>query len=103
MVEKWLAGNPRAADHLVADGYLWAEAGDLPRAQARLQQALEVDPRNTHALVELGDVYETLNRPDRALALYEKALNINANMPAVTERVRRLREGGASKPRPDGW
>src|SRR6266545_1576776 len=49
MVEAWLAREPKLAAAYAADGWLWHQAGDLPRAQARLQQALELDPHDVHA------------------------------------------------------
>jgi Tfp pilus assembly protein PilF len=53
---------------------LLRESGDLPAAQARLQQALALDPGNVRALIELGMLYETYSYPDRAAGLYERAL-----------------------------
>src|SRR5437870_8888062 len=44
MVEDWLIHQPRLAAAYALDGWLWHQTGDLPRAQARLQQALELDP-----------------------------------------------------------
>ena len=43
------------------------------RAQARLQQALQLDPHEPQALIELAVVYEAMQRPDRAVPVYECA------------------------------
>src|SRR5207245_10871254 len=86
LIEDWLAREPRLAAAYAEDGWLWRQAGDLPRAQARLQQALELDPHNERALVELGILYETMERPERAVALYERVL---ADNPRQTEVKRR--------------
>src|SRR5205823_9607275 len=50
MVQAWLAREPQRAAAYAEDGWLSLQAGDLPRAQARLQQALELDPHEPRAL-----------------------------------------------------
>src|SRR5262245_61741086 len=101
MIEDWLAREPKLAAAYAEDGWFWRQAGDLPRAQARLQQALEFDPHDARALTELAQVYETMQRPDRALALYERALERDPNQPELTKRVNGLLAKGAGRPRPD--
>src|SRR5205823_6769683 len=64
MVQDWLAREPRLAAAYAEDGWLLQQGGDLPRAQARLQQALALDPHSVPALVELARVYEAMHRPD---------------------------------------
>ena len=101
MVEEWLARRPRLGAAYAEDGWLWHQAGDLPRAHSRLQQALQLDPQDVRALTELALVYEELHRPDRALALYERTLDIAPNQPDVVRRVNRLRSQGVDYPKPD--
>jgi tetratricopeptide (TPR) repeat protein len=101
MVEDWLAREPNLAAPYAVDGWLWHQVGDLPRAQARLQQALQIDPHDMHALIELALVYEALHRPERALVLYERALSQNPHLPQVAERLDRLKAQGVKRPRPD--
>jgi Flp pilus assembly protein TadD len=101
MVEDWLAREPKSSGPYAADGWLWHQSGDLPRAQARLQQALELDPRDVYALGELGVVYEAMDRPDRALVLYERALEQDPNRPEVVRRYNDLKRRGAGPPKPD--
>jgi Flp pilus assembly protein TadD len=101
MVEEWLAQEPGRSDPYAEDGWLWHQAGDLPRAQARLQQALERDPHNSRALNELALVYEDLHYPDRAVTLYEQSLENNPKQPDVFQRVSRLRTQGAGRPKPE--
>ena len=72
LVQGWLASAPKLAAAYVEDGWLYHQAGDLPKAQGRLQQALELEPHNVRALTEMGLVYEAMKRPDRALTLYER-------------------------------
>jgi len=101
MIEDWLAREPKLAAAYAEDGWFWRQAGDLPRAQARLQQALEFDPHDGRALTELAQIYESMQRPERALALYERALEREPNQPELTNRVNVLLAKGAGRPRPD--
>ena len=101
MVQGWLAGNPRSSAAYAEDGWLYLQGGDLPKAQARLQQALAADPNEPLALVQLGEVYEKMNRPDRALILYERALVVRPDQPPVKEKVQRLKAQGVGPPKPD--
>jgi Flp pilus assembly protein TadD len=101
MVKGWLASSPKLAAAHAEDGWLWFQAGDLPRAQAHLQEALELDPHDTRALLELAHVYEALQRPDRAYVLYERVLEQDPHRPEVIDRLNRLRAQGAGRPRPD--
>jgi tetratricopeptide (TPR) repeat protein len=99
--EAWLTARPNVASAYAVDGWLWHQFGDLPRAQSRLQQALEHDSRDVYALNELALVYEDMHRPDRAAALYERSLDYRPNQPDVRDRLKALRAAGAGAPRPD--
>lgn len=101
MVEEWLAREPARGDAYALDGWLWHQAGDLPRAQSRLQQALQFEPNNPRALTELALVYESLAHPERALALYERSLDIQPDQSEVVDRVNRLKARGVSYPKPE--
>ena len=101
MIEHWLAQEPKLAAAYAEDGWFWRQAGDLPRAQARLQQALEFDPHDVRALTELAQIYETMQRPERALVLYERALERDPKQPELTNRINGLLAKGAGRPRPD--
>jgi Flp pilus assembly protein TadD len=101
LVQDWILREPKSVSPYVEDGWLAHQDGDLPRAQARLQQALEIDPHNEQALMELGLVYEELKRPDRALVIYDRILQQNPNQSSVTTRVNFLLAKGARPPHPD--
>src|SRR5262249_53393170 len=94
-VEGWLTSAPKSAAAHAEAGWLWHEQGALPRAQARLEEALLQNAREWRALTELGLVYEGLQRPDRALVLYEQSLVENPNQPEIKTRMIRLRAEGA--------
>ena len=101
LIEEWLVRQPKSAEALAADGWLWHHIGDLPRAQARLQQSLDVDPQTSLALAELGTVYEEMQRPDRALVLYQRSLARDPQQPEVGKRVQFLLAKGAKAPQPE--
>lgn len=101
MVEGWLASQPRLASAYAVDGWLWRQAGDLPRAQSRLQQALALDRDDNLALTEMAQVYEAMNRPDRAYVLYEHSLEVRPNQPEIRDRLTSLKKQGANRPHPD--
>lgn len=101
LVDDWLRARPDTSSPYAEDGWLWHQAGDLPRAQGRLQQALERDPRDNRALTELALVYEDMHRPDRAATLYERALTYRPGQSDVQARLTRLRAAGTESPRPD--
>ena len=99
--QAWLASAPQLAAAYAEEGWLMLQEGDLLRAQARLQQALELNPQDVNSLINLGQVYETLQRPDRALALYERALALSPNQLEVSRRIQILTVKGAAPPKPD--
>lgn len=99
MAEDWLAREPKRADPYALDGWLWHQKGDLPRAQGRLQQALEIDPHNVRALTELAALYEEMHRPDRAVVLYERVLEVEPGNDEITARLNRLH--GTTRPQPE--
>jgi Flp pilus assembly protein TadD len=101
MIEDWLAREPKLSSPYAEDGWLWHLRNDLPRAQARLQQALQIDPHDLRALTELALVYEEMQRPDRALVLYERILDVNPRQPEVSRHVEQLKAHGAKPPKPE--
>lgn len=101
LVSAWLKEEPVVGQAYAEDGWLLHHTGDIPRAQARLQQALEVDPRNRLALTELALVYEGMQRPERAVVLYERILENDPNDKDVADRVNFLLTKSPGRPRPD--
>jgi tetratricopeptide (TPR) repeat protein len=100
IVQDWLAQCPQTADAYAEDGYLWHQVGDLQRAQARLQQALAIDPLNVRALRQLAAVYRDKGRPDLALILYERALRLDPSQADVVSCVNELQQQQATPPAP---
>jgi len=100
MVEDWLARSPRCAAAYAEHGWLLRQTGDLPRAHARFQQALEIDAEDRRALVELAALFEQQRQPERALVLYERADRAHPNHPDVKPRLEALLTAGTARPRP---
>ncbi|HEY2961523.1 MAG TPA: tetratricopeptide repeat protein, partial [Pyrinomonadaceae bacterium] len=53
---------------------------DLTTAAERYQQAIKVAPLCVEALVNLGAVYNRLNRPEDAIAAFQQALTKNPQL-----------------------
>jgi Flp pilus assembly protein TadD len=101
LTRDWLEREPKLAAAHAMEGWLLHQAGDLPQAQARLQHALELDPKNVAALTELARVYEELQRPDRAVVLYERVLERDRRQVELARRINQLRADGVRRPQPD--
>ncbi len=101
MVSDWKEHAPTLAAPYVEDGYLWHRFGNLPQAVVVLEHALELDSADSRALVELGNVYEDMKLPDRALVLYESALRVKPGQVDVVERVKKLQEDKVGRPHKD--
>jgi tetratricopeptide (TPR) repeat protein len=101
MIQDWLVRNQQSADALALDGWYRHQRGDLPGAHARLQQALDLESHNRRALIEMGLVYEAMQRPDRAVAIYERVVEDEPNEADVKQRVKGLLTKGARRPQPD--
>ena len=48
---------------------------DYPGAEAAFQKAIDLDKNNTDAILKLGQVYNAAGSTDRAVTLYQQALN----------------------------
>src|SRR5882672_10557273 len=60
-----------------------AQAGNLAEADSLYRQALASDPNDVATLHRLGHVATRTGRIDEALALYSRALAINARVPEL--------------------
>jgi Flp pilus assembly protein TadD len=101
LVRDGVRRQPKSPTAIAEDAWLWRVYGDLPKAQHRVEEALAMDPHDNRALLEEAQIYEALQRPDRAVFLYEVALRYKPDQPDVKERVERLRTAGTSRPKPD--
>jgi Tfp pilus assembly protein PilF len=85
----------------VEDGWRLRQEGTLNQAQARLQQALDLDPHNIRALTEMGLLYEILQMPERAAVLYQRVLAEDPRQADVADRLNHLRKNKVGAPLPD--
>ena len=58
-------------------GYQFLEAKDYEKAKQYFEQALEINPDNPYALLNLGVVYEAQGNRDEAIKMYEKVITLN--------------------------
>jgi Flp pilus assembly protein TadD len=100
-VREWMNHEPKLAAPYAEDSWLRLQEGDLVSARGRLQQAMLLSPRDTRTLIDLGKLYEKLGRPERAVVLYERALEVEPNHPAVARRIAELRAAQVGHPHPD--
>ena len=101
MIADWLTQEPKLAAPYAEEGWRLRHANNLPEAQMRLEQALDIEPQNVRAMTELGIVYEQLNHPERALVLYERVLAREPGQVEVEDRVRALKVKNTKQPLPD--
>lgn len=102
MVNEWLASEPKLSAAYAEDGWLYERQGDPISAIKRYQEALNIEPHNTLALIEMGRIYEEeLNLPSRALKLYQMALEYEPHQVDLVKRVNRMRTRGVGPPHPE--
>jgi Tfp pilus assembly protein PilF len=101
IVDEALRQNPPTADAFVLDAWRLRQAKDLPHAEARAQQALDLEPHNRRARMEMALIFEQLGLPDRAYVLYERILRQEPNRADVVARLELLKAQGTRRPRPD--
>ena len=102
MVQDWLTREPKLSAAYAEDAWLFEQEGDPFKAIKRYQQAIQYDPHNTQALIEMGRVYEdNLNDPSHALHLYQMALDYDPHQPDLVKHVNRLRSRGVTLPHPE--
>jgi tetratricopeptide (TPR) repeat protein len=101
LVTEWINKEPNQASGYIEDGWLLRYRNDLPHAEVRLWQALDLEPNNQQALTELALTLEALQRPDRALVLYQKVLERKPGEADVVNHVNVLLAKGVKAPRPE--
>jgi len=77
--------SKQTEDMRLADtGYQFLEAKDYEKAKQYFQQALEINPDNPYALLNLGVVYEAEGKRDEAIKVYERVITLNPEDRAFT-------------------
>ncbi len=75
-------------------GIAWFEAGEDEKAALALARAVKRNPRFADAYVYLGMIYVRQERREDAIVLFERALELDPDLPRVKEAVEVLRQGG---------
>jgi tetratricopeptide (TPR) repeat protein len=101
MIEAWMQSQPELSAAYAEDGWRLRQNGEFQLAMGRFQQALHYDSRNVRALTEMGIAYEENGQPERALTMYKRALEINPQLPGLSQHINELKTRGVSKPLPD--
>jgi general secretion pathway protein D len=78
VVKLYEGGREQTEDMRLADlGYQFLEAKDYDKAKQYLEKALEINPDNPYALLNMGVVYEAEGKRDEAIKMYEKVITLN--------------------------
>ncbi|MDZ7620746.1 MAG: tetratricopeptide repeat protein, partial [Patescibacteria group bacterium] len=91
LLETWARNKPQSADAKVELARLCEEFGDRGNAEARLAEALALDPNSGRAWAALGRLREQQGDPAAALRGYERSLSQNRFQPEVAQRIAVLR------------
>lgn len=78
-----LAADPKAAQTLLKQGLVALQQGNVPQAQADLEQASHLDPKNPYVQSSLAEVYLRLNQPEKALNAAKSAESNGAGNPVI--------------------
>lgn len=92
-VKTMVEGEPAPTDQRLVDkAYAEIEHGNYSNAEIYLNSALEINPNNPFALLNLGFVYEKTGREDKARAIYTTL--IRQDSPQIAERAGRESDTG---------
>ena len=69
-------------------GWVYYQKGDYARAVEQLERAVEITVDDPTIIEHLGDAYEKVGKPDRALARYREALKRSKE----SDQIKRIRE-----------
>ncbi|WP_457576469.1 type II secretion system secretin GspD [Desulfomarina sp.] len=86
--------NPEHADRLVSTGYEKLQAGRLKEAKNYFQEALDIDPENPFALMDMGVVLEKEGNIQGALQMYRAVIALNTG--EIAPRTSDPEKNGAS-------
>lgn len=77
VLEKLVKNNPTVSEYHRVLGQIYSDEGDQDKAVNCLIDALRWDPKNTHALTMMGNIFAKFkNDVKTAMTYYEQALNV---------------------------
>lgn len=91
VLEKGLARHPRYTDPHILYARICIDKSDFLVAESHLQIALEIDPYNTEARLEMAHLLETSERPKEAIGIYEQILNEDSENNLARKALARIR------------
>ena len=65
-------------------GFQLLEAKEYDKAKGCFEKALEINPDNPYALLNMGVVYEAIGKRDEAIRMYERLITLNPEARAFT-------------------
>jgi len=77
IVPIFLAGCVSSDMKLANKGFADIEKGQLAAAETSLTEAVQANPNNAYALLNLGTVYQRTGRFDEAREMFEKVVALN--------------------------
>jgi general secretion pathway protein D len=78
-VIKMYEGRPNDTDDMILSdqGFELLEAEDYDKAEDYFERALEINPDNPYALLNLGVVYDVKGEREKAIGMYEKVIKLD--------------------------
>jgi tetratricopeptide (TPR) repeat protein len=74
------AGHSPKVASLLSEGESFLSAGDAEKALACFDEALQIEPHNTDALVKKGTALEALRKMQEAIETYDRAIAADSSM-----------------------
>ncbi len=90
LIGNWATRSANPAEARVELASLYQEYNDYASAQARLREAIELDPRNARAFAALAQLQEHIGDPSQALTNYARSLDLDRAQPEVEQRIASL-------------
>lgn len=91
LIGNWAARSTKPAEARVELARLYQEYNDYASAQARLREAIELDPRNARAFAALAQLQEQIGDPSQALTNYTRSFELDRTQPEIEQRIASLR------------
>jgi len=88
---------PEFAEGWNARATAYFQTGNLGPSVADIGHVLTLNPRHFGALAGLGMIFESLDRPDKALDAYRAALAIHPHLADVKDAIARLEKDAAGQ------
>jgi Flp pilus assembly protein TadD len=79
IVPAFLAGCVSSDRKAASKGFAAIEAGQLAEAESVLTEAVQVNPNNPYAFLNLGTVYQRTGRSDQAREIFERVVALDPN------------------------